>query len=829
VRGVKRGVLVFLLALHRLAWGAGPVIGKVEVVGGTTVSPETVEYYLGVAEGDPYDPQTIAKNFHRFWDSGLLEDLKVEVEELGEGKVKLIVTVKERAKVTEFEFKGNKKLATSTLKEKLDTAGISLRRNVPLRTSELSRIRRTLLEEYAKEGYLSATVEPVVEPVGPNAVKVTFVVDEGAKVRIGEIRFEGNQVFSDARLRRAMKKIKERSFLRPWGKKIIWNKENWGEDSENLKKLYLNHGYKDVVIGEPRVELVAKNPEAPTQAKKKYTTVVTIPVEEGRQYRMVSLRIEGATVLPEEKLRKLYELKLPSVYNYSQVEAGNEAVRTLYQSKGYIYAYTNQVLLTREGTEDELDVVVRVYEGDRWRLGRLEFSGNTKTQDKVLRREFRLFEGDFMNMTAFKRSVFKVNQLGYFKLTEDPVAFDFDAERKLVNVTIKGQEVGRTDIQFGAGYSELDRFFLQFAFNTRNFLGRGETLGVSVQSGTRADTYSLSFSEPYFLDKRQFVGGSIYKTNYDLLTQQRHAKGLSAIWGVNIGDFSTFSLSYGYEDVFAKFAVVRTVPAGGEPRGPHRRPLPPPYKNIPAPAIYYEQSSGVTSAIHPGVRLRFPGRPLRPQPGVEQLRPGAHRRRHPRGRFQLRAPRGRGLGLLPGKPARHPGGEPGGRVHPPLRRLPHPPLRPVLPGGGAVAAGVFLLLGGAAESQRGVFPHPQRLPHGGGPLPATEPGVPDQARGAAEADFLFGHRQHLARAAGVAAGPFALFRWRRAAHHLAHLPGPAALYLRREPQAVPRRKAHGLPVLHRLHVLSLVREAPPTVQLSHRQPAAGQLVKSPRR
>lgn len=615
MRGVKRGVLVFLLALQRLAWGAGPVIGKVEVVGGTTVSQETVEYYLGVAEGDPYDPQTIAKNFHRFWDSGLLEDLKVEVEELGEGKVKLIVTVKERAKVTEFEFKGNKKLATSTLKEKLDTAGISLRRNVPLRTSELSRIRRTLLEEYAKEGYLSATVEPVVEPVGPNTVKVTFVVDEGAKVRIGEIRFEGNQVFTDARLRRAMKKIKERSLLRPWGKKIIWNKENWGEDSENLKKLYLNHGYKDVVIGEPRVELVAKNPEAPTQAKKKYTTVVTIPVEEGRQYRMVSLRIEGATVFPEEKLRKLYELKLPSVYNYSQVEAGNEAVRTLYQSKGYIYAYTNQVLLTREGTEDELDVVVRVYEGDRWRLGRLEFSGNTKTQDKVLRREFRLFEGDFMNMTAFKRSVFKVNQLGYFKLTEDPVAFDFDAERKLVNVTIKGQEVGRTDIQFGAGYSELDRFFLQFMFNTRNFLGRGETLGVSVQSGTRADTYSLSFSEPYFLDKRQFVGGSIYKTNYDLLTQQRDAKGLSAIWGVNIGDFSTFSLSYGYEDVFAKFAVVRTVPAGGEPRGPHRRPLPPPYKDIPAPALYFEQATGVTSAFTPAFGFDSRDDPFDPNQG----------------------------------------------------------------------------------------------------------------------------------------------------------------------------------------------------------------------
>lgn len=600
----------------KLLWAGAPVVKEVVVVGGTTLTPDTVEYYLGVAPGDPYDAEEIAKNFHRFWDSGLLEDLKVEVEELGEGQVKLVVSIKERAKVSEYAFKGTKKISTSTLKEKLDTAGISLRRNVPLRQSEINRIRRTILEEYAKEGYLSASVEVVQESTGPNTVKVTFLIDEGAKVRIGEIAFEGNQVFSDARLRRAMKKIKERSWLRRWGKKTIWNQENWGEDSENLKKFYLNHGYKDVVIGEPRVALVAKNPDAPTQAKKKFVTVVTIPVQEGRQYRMASLKLEGATVFEEEKLRKLYEVKLGGVYNYSQVEAGNEAVRTLYQSKGYIYAYTSQALLTHPGSEDEVDVVIRIYEGDRWRLGRLEFSGNTKTQDKVLRREFRLFEGDWMNMTAFRRSVFKVNQLGYFKLSEDPVAFDFDQENKLVNVTIKGQEVGRTDIQFGAGYSELDRFFLQFMFNTRNFLGRGETLGVAVQSGTRADTYSLSFTEPYFLDRRMFIGGSIYNTRYDLLIQEREAKGLSAVWGASLGDFGSFSLSYGYENVFAKFSVVRTVPAGQEPRGPHRRPLPPPYPDIPAPELYFEKASGVTSAFTPSFAYDSRDDPFDPNQGI---------------------------------------------------------------------------------------------------------------------------------------------------------------------------------------------------------------------
>ena len=154
-----------------------------------------------------------------------------------------------------------------------------------------------------------------------------------------------------------------------------------------------------------------------------------------------------------------------------------QGVRDIYHNRGYIYAYTNQVVIDREGADHVVDVAVDVFEGDRFRLGRLEFSGNTRTNEKVLRREFRVAEGDWMSMGVFRSSVFKVNALGYWKLEEEPLEFDFDDEAKRVNVTVKGKEVGRNDIQFGAGYSELDGFFAQAMFNTRNFLGRGETLG----------------------------------------------------------------------------------------------------------------------------------------------------------------------------------------------------------------------------------------------------------------------------------------------------------------------------------------------------------------
>jgi len=594
---------------------AAPVIAEVVVEGGTTITAETVEYYLGISPGDPFDAEAIAKNFKRFWESGLVEDLLVSKEDVAPGKVRVIVRVRERPIVKEWKFTGNKKLSTTTLREKLDAAGVTLRRNVPLRSSEVNRARQALAEAYAADGYASAVIVPeIAEEAGQQRI-VTFRIDEGGKVRIGEINFEGNQQFSDWRLRRALKKTKQKSLLRPFGKKLIWSRETWGEDSENLKKFYLNRGYKDIVVGEPRTELVARRPDAETQKKKKFATVVTIPVQEGGQYRMGKLSLTGATVFENEKLLALYEIRPGKPYNYSRIEAGNEAVRTLYNSRGYIYAYTNQLLEDGEAP-DVVDVVVKIYEGDRYRLGRLEFTGNTKTQEKVLRREFRLFEGDWMDMTAFRRSVFKVNQLGYFKLVEDPLEFKFDEQAKLVNVTVKGQEVGRTDIQFGAGYSELDHFFFQFMFNTRNFMGRGETLGVSLSSGARADSYSLSFSEPYFLDRRMVIGGSIFKQKLDLTTYLQDRKGLTALWGVSVGDFSQLTFLYAYDDTIAQEVVSRLITPDFPNPPPRRRPLPPPYKDMPFADTYFATFAGITSSITPGFFIDTRDDPFDPNQGL---------------------------------------------------------------------------------------------------------------------------------------------------------------------------------------------------------------------
>jgi outer membrane protein insertion porin family len=592
-----------------------PVIAEIIVEGGITLTVDTVAYYLGLEPGDPLDQAAVAEGFRRLWESGLFEDIRVEVEPVSDTEVNMYVIVKERPFVTSVVFEGNKKINTSTLKDKLDEIGIELPRNVPLRMASLSYIQSILKEIYDAQGYRSAEVSFRVEETGKRERRVVFEFNEGGKIKIKQIDFVGNEVFSKSRLRRVLKKTKKVKLYRPFGRKVIFNELSWDEDRDNLRTFYLNHSYKDIKIGEPDIELTAKRPDAKTLKGKKYRMKITIPLEEGESYTLGSLKVEGVKIFDAKKLTKLFASEPGARYSYKNIDNGMEVLRNFYHNRGYIYAYTNQVLNDREDEENVVDVVIDVFEGDRFRLGRLEFKGNTKTNDKVLRREFRLYEGQWMSMGIFRASVFKVNALGYFKLEEDPLEFDFDDENKLVNVLVKGREVGRNDIQFGAGYSELDGFFGQISFNTRNFMGRGESLGVSLQAGGRSDYYTLSFTEPYFLDRRILLGGSVFSTNVDIADFYRETKGGSITVGLGLGTFSSLSALLAHENVYSRFAVARSG-FPGTPTSGHQRPIEPPPLTGRTRELSYEVFEGKTTSLTPAFAFDSRDDPFDPNRGT---------------------------------------------------------------------------------------------------------------------------------------------------------------------------------------------------------------------
>ncbi|MGH9366655.1 MAG: outer membrane protein assembly factor BamA [Thermoanaerobaculia bacterium] len=557
---------------------AGDRIVGIRVVGYQTVSPDTVAHYLGLKVGDPYDPEAIRSRFRKLWDVGLLDNVTIEAERGPEG-VTLVITVEERPTISALEFVGNKKISTSQIRDRLKEEKIEIRGGAPLSLRDVARVRSAIADYYLEQGFRSVSVDYRIEDISKTEKKVVFTIDEGDKIKIEEIKFQGNTVFPAWRLRNAMKKTKVNTFWRVFSENTTYSQANYEADVEGLKATYHAKGYKDVVVKDPILDVYVKNPKAePKKIKRRVR--ITIPIVEGDQFFVNEIRIarvdqsgkpaEGSSpmVFPEKViLAKFWELAPGTVLNRDRLIEALAEVEAIYKSNGYIYWFADPAY--KEVANHRVDIEVKIYEGDKFYLGRFEVKGNTVTRDKVIRREFALDEGAVMDMEAVKRSLQKLQQLGYFKISEEP-EFAVDAEQKKVSLTLKGQETSRNEIQFGAGYSEVDKFFGQFSFQTRNFLGRGEVLGASAMVGRFSSFYDISYTIPWFMDRNQSVGFSIYRRTTDYLNIDESRQGASLFYGRGISLFSSWNLLYQYENVKANFPVRGAPVPPGQPPPPEK-------------------------------------------------------------------------------------------------------------------------------------------------------------------------------------------------------------------------------------------------------------------
>ncbi len=552
----------------------------IRVLGYQTVSPDTIAHYLGIKVGDPYDRDKIRENFQTLWNVGLLENVAIEAEHSAAG-VTLLVTIEERPTIKEVEFTGNKKFSTSQIKDRLKEANVEIHAAAPLSLRDVARVRAVIADYYSENGYRSATVEYRIEDISKTEKKVIFAIDEGDKIKIAAIHFRGNHVFPEWRLRRAMTQTKVNTWFRLLSEtSTTYSQANYDADVENIKKLYQSKGYKNAVVKDPTLDIYVKNPKAKPKKQKKRVRIL-IPIVEGDQFFANEIRIvkvnqagqpaenaDEPMVFPRESLQKeFWELKPGTVLNRDYLVEALARIETRYKSRGYIYWFADPVY--QEVENHRVNVDVHIFEGDKFYLGRLEVRGNTNTREKVIRREFSLDEGDVLNMDTVKKSLQKLQQLGYFKISEEP-DFSVRTTEKKVDITVKGTETSRNEIQFGAGYSGLDGFFGQFSFQTRNFLGRGEILGASAQIGKVSNFYDISYTVPWFLDRNQTVGASLFRRSVNYLNIDENRRGGSAFYGKGIGLFDSWSMLYQYEDVKANFPVRSAPIPPGQPLPPQK-------------------------------------------------------------------------------------------------------------------------------------------------------------------------------------------------------------------------------------------------------------------
>jgi outer membrane protein insertion porin family len=537
----------------------GKPIAAIEFQGLRTLSEETLRYYLGLEVGQPFDPVALDKNLHALWDRHLLDDIAVEASPSAAG-VHLLLRISERPVLRSVQYEGLKKLGHTDIQDRMDREQIRLREGGPLDLGELERAKHELMKMYAEKGYRFATVDYALEEVSSGERRVRFTVDEGTKVKIGEIEFDGNTVFSDRRLQLTMRKTKETGPISRFLKHDIYNPATIEEDLGKVRDLYREHGYKNVDVTEPVVAVKAKHPEAEPK-KQKRRLELTILVVEGDRWKLGTVTIEGNKVYSDEVLLRAFARPHSPWLRASAMEKGIKGIEELYRNTGYIYSQIDVELIERP--DNVADVQVKVFEGEQFHVGRVEFQGNDRTRDKVLRREFRVQEGLVMNMGALKNSVYKLNQLTYFKIDEDnPIEFEnIDREKKTVDLTVHGKESDRTELLFGGGWSELDGFFGQFSMQTQNFLGRGENVGVSVQTGSVRNIFELSYFVPWLFDRPQSAGFQLFKRDldYNLLgTQQqvRNEKGGVLTYGRSIGLFQSARLQYEFANIKDEVGLI---------------------------------------------------------------------------------------------------------------------------------------------------------------------------------------------------------------------------------------------------------------------------------
>lgn len=579
---------------------------SIKITGNVTLSEQTILYYLGLKEGDILNQDQLNKNLRKFLDSNLISDCKIFAEE-ADGGIILNVEIIEKPRLMKLSFKGTKALSPNQIKDKFKEKGVPLVEGSEVTDAMIQKAKTVILDAYKEIGYPAASVEMVIENLEKGGKSLTVLIDEGVKVPIGKIEFVGNTVFSSKRLKWTMKKTKENNIITSISKHNLYSAETFKEDADKIKSLYKKNGYKNIKIGEPKIETYDIVKKGGKKIKKRLKII--IPIEEGAQYRIRNVDIEGATILSPEIIKKEIRFSYGEILNFQKLNEIIEGLQELYNRRGYITASIVPQFIDVEGEKNLQDIVLKIEEGDQFRLGKLEFKGNTKTMDKVLRREFLIDEGQVFNASSFKQSLFRVNQLGFFKLNEQkPVDFEINPEEKTVDMTVFGEESSRSDLQFAAGWSESEGFFGQFFFNTRNFLGRGEVLSLGYQSGKRRTFYEINYTNPYFLDTPNSLSFSLFRRSLDYPRFNRESKGFGFGYGLRLGAFTGMMINYGYEDInMVTDKSYRYPPDDGR----HERP-------VEDPVLWgsFKDLKGTSSSITPAIYLNTKDDPFDTKKGI---------------------------------------------------------------------------------------------------------------------------------------------------------------------------------------------------------------------
>lgn len=542
---MKKFVLILILLLLPVFAAAQERVEKIEVIGNDRVTTDTIKYYLSSREGEYFSEEALRRDFRVLWSTGFFSNIRIEDEEGTSGKI-VKIFVEENPVIKEITYKTGKKVKEDDITNKLKEKDEYILPYSYYSAAKIQKIKETILSLLQEKGLQAAKVDVETAKKARSEVSVLFKIDEGPKLRVGEVDFVGDPVLPVAVLKDAMKSNRPHALLTWITGKDVYKGNKVDEEAAQIKAKYQQFGYMEATVGEPRLEEITKSKIF--GGKQKMMKIV-FPVNAGTRYRVGEVSVEGNKAIATQYLRKMIKLDPGEIYSSKTREKSVESIAEAYRNGGYVYVQVMPIE-SLDPKNKVVNVTYNIAENEVAYLHRLEFRGNTYTKDKVIRREMLIREGDRFRLALFKDSMLRIKQLGLVDLERDPDIKPNADEPSQIDAIINLKELQRNNIQFTAGYSGYEGFFVAASYSTVNFMGAGENLEVTAQVGKRVKNYVFSFTEPYLLDLPISTGFNIY-SRYIILPYlyDQKSKGVDLILGARIRGYLRGNLTYSFQNL----------------------------------------------------------------------------------------------------------------------------------------------------------------------------------------------------------------------------------------------------------------------------------------
>ena len=501
-------------------------IAEVLIKGNKRIESDAIKRVIKTAPGDIMLAKSLSDDLKSVYSMGYFDDIRIEAEDGPEGKI-IIFAVKEKPTVRKVRLEGNRHIKDEDIQGVLN-----IRTGSILNINKIRDSVKHIEDLYKGKNYQNIKVAYKIEQLEHNQTDLEFIITEGEKISIKSIIFEGNNACTDKKLKKLMG-TSEKGFFSWLTSSGDLKMEVLDQDIAKLAAFYHNNGYIQAKMGEPQIEF------------KEEWIYITIKVDEGPRFEVGDVNITGDLIFPKEQLLEKLKITKETFFNREVVRNDVLALTDFYADEGYAYAEVTP-LVDKDINKLKVNIIYDVKKNKQVYFEAILISGNTKTRDKVIRRELKVYEQELHKGKALKRSVRNLHRLDYFEDIKVNTSKGSAEDKMVLKIDVTEKPTGA--FTFGGGYSSVESAFFMVSVSQRNLFGLGQTLELKAELGGRTTRYNISFTEPWLFDIPLSAGFDLYKWETDYDTYDKDSVGGAVRFGYPVFDYTRAYISYEYEN-----------------------------------------------------------------------------------------------------------------------------------------------------------------------------------------------------------------------------------------------------------------------------------------